>query len=118
MNSSELYLQTTQNRGQMLSIITRAASTANYDKITELIPYATKLGCEILVSGLTAACSNWADMAKTWIVSLDFGHTQPEALEYLAQLPKSTVAIPNAHLVLEANLRPSIRFHPKLYVFE
>ena len=118
MNSSELYLQTAQNRGQMLSIITRAASTANYDKITVLVAYATKLGCEILVSGLTDVCPNWADMTKTWIVSLDFGHTQPEALEYLAQLPKSTVAIPNADLVFRSNLRPSIRFHPKLYVFE
>jgi HKD family nuclease len=118
MNSSALHIQTTQNRGQMLSVITHAASTANYDKMTVLVAYATKLGCEILVSGLAATCPHWADMAKTWIVSLDFGHTQPEALQYLAQLPKSVVAIPNASLVLQENLRPSIRFHPKLYVFE
>jgi HKD family nuclease len=117
MNSSELHLQTAQNRGQMLSVITRAASTADYNMVTVLVAYATKFGCEILVSGLSAACSNWADMVKTWIVSLDFGYTEPEALEYLAQLPKSTVAVPNADLVLKANLRPSIRFHPKLYVF-
>ena len=118
MNSSELHIQTTQNRGEMLSTIVRVASTANYDKITVLVAYATKIGCEILVSELIGACPNWADMTKIWIISLDFGHTQPEALEYLTQLPKSSVAIPNADLVLKANLRPSIRFHPKLYIFE
>jgi HKD family nuclease len=118
MNSSGLHIQTTQNRGEMLSTIVRAASTANYDKLTVLVAYATKIGCEILVSELRHACPNWANMTKTWIISLDFGHTQPEALEYLTQLTKSSVAIPNADLVLKANLRPSIRFHPKLYIFE
>ena len=102
----------------MLLAIRDAASTATYDKITVLVAYATKFGCEILVNALRAAFLNWNDIDKTWIISLDFGHTQPDALEYLAKLPKSAVAIPNAHLVLKAKLRPPMRFHPKLYFLE
>ncbi len=102
----------------MLQAIRNAASAARYDSITVLVAYATKLGCAILVNGLSAVCPDWADMKKNWIVSIDFGYTQPDALEYLAQLPESTVAIPNAHQALKANLRPSVRFHPKLYLLE
>jgi len=116
--NSQLLLQTNQNKGLMLSMITQAASTDAYDRMTVLVAYATKLGCEILTTSLEAVCPNWLEMHKTWIISLDFGHTQPAALEYLARLPNSYVAIPNAELVLKAKLKPPIRFHPKLYLFQ
>lgn len=116
--NSQLLLQTNQNKGLMLSMITQAASTAAYDRMIVLVAYATKLGCEILTTGLKAVCPNWLEMHKTWIISLDFGHTQPAALEYLAKLPNSNVAIPNADLVLKAKLKAPIRFHPKLYLFQ
>ncbi len=102
----------------MLLAIRNAASTATFDKITVLVAYATKLGCEILIDALSNACPNWPSIRKTWAISLDFGHTEPNALEFLAHLPNSAVAIPNADMVLNSNLRPSVRFHPKLYILE
>ena len=102
----------------MLSLITKAASTSKYDKLIVLVAYATKLGCETLIASLIDSCQNWDMIDKKWIISLDFGHTQPEALELLAKLPNSAVAIPNADLVLNSKLNPPIRFHPKLFYFQ
>jgi hypothetical protein len=116
--SNELHVQTVSSKGTMLSLITRAASSGRYNKLIVLVAYATRLGCDTLIAALKETCKNWVSMDKQWIISLDFGHTQPEALEILAQLPKSSVFIPNANLVLNSKLKPPIRFHPKLYYFQ
>lgn len=102
----------------MLELIKQAASTFKYDKLTVIVAYASKLGCNVLVESLKDVTQNWDNIDKKWIISLDFGHTQPDALEYLSQLPKSEVFVPNAQLVLKSKLRPPIRFHPKLYYFQ
>lgn len=57
-------------------------------------------------------------LQKRWLVSFDFGITDPEALSNLSELPNSEVRVPNALSVLRQRLRPSVRFHPKLYLFE
>jgi hypothetical protein len=53
-----------------------------------------------------------------WLVYIDFGLTEPAALEFLANLPNSEVRVADAQAVLDARLRPATRFHNKLYFFE
>jgi hypothetical protein len=43
-------------------------------------------------------------MEKRWLVSVDFGHTEPEGLDYLASLGNSRVRVPNAIEVIANNL--------------
>ena len=118
MYRNKFYLQTSENRGQIHAGLISTASNAKYDKLTVSVAYATRIGCEILVKGLQSALPNWIDIEKRWLISFDFGHTDPNALDYLSKLPNSTVRIPNADLALKSKLRPPIRFHVKIYLFE
>ncbi len=118
MYRHKFYLQTSERRGQIRAGVISTASNAKYDKLTVSVAYATRIGCEILVKGLQSALPNWIDIEKRWLISFDFGHTDPNALDYLSKLPNSTVRIPNADLALKSKLRPPIRFHVKIYLFE
>lgn len=96
----------------------QTASSDNYDRLTVAVAYATKIGCELLVDGFASHFSSWKDIKKRWLISIDDGITQPNALSYLAKLPNSAVRIPNADVLLKKGLRPAFHFHSKLYVFE
>lgn len=80
------------------------------------VAYATKPACEELVRVLRASARSYTATTKQWIISMDFGFTQPPALEYLSNLPKSQVRIFDAKRVLKRPmLRPVQAFHPKVY---
>jgi len=59
----------------------------------------------------------WLTSIKEFVIAIDYGHTEPGALELLNSLENSTVFICNHHLLDKGHLRPTAAYHPKLYSF-
>jgi HKD family nuclease len=58
-------------------------------------------------------------VAKRWLVGIENGLTQPEALAYLAELHDSEVRVPYGAKALESGgLRAPTFFHPKVYAYD
>ncbi|MFJ6652900.1 hypothetical protein ACIQLJ_08920 [Microbacterium sp. NPDC091313] len=61
---------------------------------------------------------HWEDATRRALVSIDFGITQPAALELLASFPNTEVRVPNAASVLASPLLiPATTFHAKAFHF-
>jgi len=112
------YAQTHEDAGTIYRGIMQTASSASYDQLTVVMAYATKTGCELLVEGFETAIKSWKQMKKRWLVSLDSGITEPDALVYLAELPNSVVRVPNREISSVELFGGPFRFHSKLYLFE
>ncbi len=84
------------------------------------VAYSTKRGCERLVQRVSARIGQrqWDRSGKQFVTSLDFGLTDPGALEFLANLPESKVHIANPEIVNKPGLLPDKAYHPKLYLFD
>ncbi|MFC1776124.1 hypothetical protein ACFL3I_02130 [Pseudomonadota bacterium] len=92
------------------------SSTSDFNSLKASVAYATTTGCKLLSSAVGAI--PWEDCEKRWLISIDFGLTQPEALTYLQALPNSLVRVPNGLAMLKDGFHPKIRFHPKTYIFD
>src|ERR1035437_5895247 len=60
----------------------------------------------------------WAKTRKQWLLSIDFGRTEPDAIALLGDLRNSEVRLANGRALLDRKLIPQCCFHPKTYVFE
>jgi hypothetical protein len=83
------------------------------------VAYATYRGCETLIDRISTkiGSNQWDGIPKRFIVSLDFGITDPSALQYLQDLNNSSVYIANPEVVNRNGFRPIKAFHPKLFLF-
>jgi hypothetical protein len=80
------------------------------------VAYVTAQGVHRLASRL--ASPRWASAAKRWLVSIDFGITEPAGLEALRDLPASEVRVVDGlEVVSSPGFRPRRTFHAKLYAF-
>jgi len=84
------------------------------------VAYSTRRGCERLVDRVSAKMGHakWINSKKEFIISLDFGLSDPGALEFLGELPESSVYVANPEVINRPGLRPPKAFHPKLYLFD
>jgi hypothetical protein len=82
--------------------------------------YITIAGSEILFDGIRRSAANGdaQRVRKIVVASLDFGLTDPEALEFWAAMPLSNVLVAGAPLLDRGNLVPHTAFHPKFYIFD
>lgn len=94
------------------------ASAGRYDRITGLYAFATLKGAQILSKALEDASPHWATAQKRWIISIDDGVTDPEALRFLLSLSRSELRVHDAEPLLARSLRPIRRFHPKTLLLE
>ena len=74
-----------------------------FDRLDVAVAYATLPGVKAL-----ALAVGEIPQASRWVVGLDDAITQPEALDYIAQLPGSELRV--------VKLTPARRFHPKMYL--
>ncbi len=118
MLQQELILQAKDYEGAIYRGLMETATAAKFDSLFTCIAYATKVGCKVVSESLQDRISQWSRMKKDWLISIDYGITEPDALEYLADLPNSRVWIPNADDLIGRHLRPRRSFHKKLYVFD
>ena len=86
------------------------------------VAYATQAGCDRFLGAMRDKLGAHvsSDLPKLLVTSLDFGHTEPEALRYWRDLPNGEVKIANVHRVhghlsMEAG---NTNFHPKVYLFD
>ena len=118
MYRQTFFIQSSANTGAIRHGLSQTAKSGNFNSLTVAVAYASESGCQLLINDFNENIPNWSDIKKEWLISLDFGITEPKGLELLQSLPNSIVKIPNAENVLASNLRPSKRFHSKLYLFE
>lgn len=103
--------------GVVLEAIAHAADRAgDYECIDIAVAYASTGGVRLLENAL--AGPSWTEARKRFLVSLDFGFTEPKALAYLSEIHNAEVRIPNGRDVLGSPaLRPQTAFHAKVYSF-
>lgn len=79
------------------------------------VAFATEQGVNLLASVMKEHPS-WEGAVKKFLIGIDHGVTQPQALRTLCTLPQSQVRIPNFEEVISHQdfLRQNI-FHPKVY---
>jgi NgoFVII-like restriction endonuclease len=84
------------------------------------VAYVTYRGCETLLPRLERRLGSrrWRDMPKTVACALDFGISEPAALERLANVPRCEVRVAGAEGLRAGNLIPRVTYHPKLYMFD
>lgn len=119
MPIQKFFLQdaSTGRTSKIFAGITALAQSIEFSRIQVAVAYATVSGCR----ELTNAFSNigaWEHVEKQWLISVDFGITEPEALKFIDKLPRSTVRIPDGAELLKRKLKPRQSFHTKIYIFD
>lgn len=80
--------------------------------------YMTMSGSEILFDGISRSAANGRPQAvqKTIVTSLDFGLTDPAALEFWSGSANCNVFVAGTEQLERGSLIPRSAFHPKFYV--
>lgn len=118
MLSYEVAVQGPESRAAILHAVRRAASAADFNRITGLFAYATERGVDLLTDVLDEAIPGWHNAEKRWFVSVDFGRTEPKALGALRSLGHSEVFVPYARRVMARRFKPVVCFHPKTLILQ
>jgi hypothetical protein len=95
-----------------------AAANADFVSMRVAMAYASGSGCKDLCQHLESSMPRWAKARKEWLLSIDFGRTDPDAIALLGNLRNSEVRLANGRTLLARGLIPEYCFHPKTYVFE
>ena len=104
--------------GQTLLGIKSLAELDGYSQFRAGVAYATFNGSGILEEELHRI-SCWRKSSKRWLISIDYGRTEPEALKFLAKIPNAEVRIPNGlKVVATSGFLPARPFHPKAYAVD
>jgi hypothetical protein len=94
----------------------KAAAKIEYGATDIAVAYVTRQGVALLNTCLNGP--RWLIAEKRFLISIDFGITEPDGLIALAALPNSQVRIPNGLAVLSGNaLWPPQTFHTKAFAF-
>lgn len=113
-------LYTVQRPGEGTAILNACrdlAGSTTFSRLTGLYAFASHKGARLMVGTLQLAPS-WTAASKRWVISIDGGITEPEALRYLVRLRKTEVRVPDAEGLLARRLKPTYRFHPKTLLME
>jgi hypothetical protein len=115
----KIFAQNSRCPSQVLFAFDEVAD-ASVQKVRWAVAYSTRSGCVRLVDRISCRMGKleWEKSKKEFITSLDFGLTDPGALEFLASLPTSRVRIANPQVVNKPGLMPGKAYHPKLYLFD
>lgn len=120
MQSISITLQDSTNNAasSVLNALGELASKASFSRIRVAVAYATQGGCRELISELGRTFKNWSKAEKHWIVGIDHGVTEPQALAHLLTCQNSVVRVPEGSKLLKRKCRPAFRFHPKTYILD
>lgn len=92
-----------------------AATT--FTRVTGLYAFASLKGARLMIGTLQGTPS-WVTASKRWVISIDGGITEPEALRFLLKNRRTEVRVPDAEGLLARKLKPKVRFHPKTLLLE
>lgn len=90
------------------------------ERVRWAVAYSTARGCQRLISRITERIgqADWDSSEKIFVTSLDWGMTDPSALQYLADQENSRVFVANADIVERQDFVPRRAYHPKMYLFD
>ena len=82
--------------------------------------YLSHMGSQLLLDAIECGAPNGdhTRVCKTIVTSLDFGLTEPRALEMWHDLPATEVFVAGTSVLAGRTLRPEAAFHPKFYAFD
>ena len=91
-------------------------------RVRVAVAYTTLAGCDRFLDAMRdkLGVEAFDEVPKLLVTSLDYGHTDPEALRYWRDLPNGEVRIANLHRV-QGRLglaAANTSFHPKTYLFD
>lgn len=115
-----LFVQDSRNgrTSQIIKALLALTLSHGFDRIRVAVAYATESGCKEFILELRDAGIDVEALHKEWLVSVDFGITDPEALRFLRDMNNSSIRVPNGTETLVRNLKPKRCFHPKTYWFQ
>jgi hypothetical protein len=115
----KIFVQNGHCPGQVLFAFDEVASRAVV-RVRWAVAYSTRRGCERLVQRVTSTIGKkqWEKTEKHFVTSVDFGLTDPAAIEFLGNLPKSKVYIASPEVISKPGLMPTKAYHPKLFLFD
>lgn len=93
------------------------ARSTPFNRLTGLFAFASAKGIRVLIDALEPVAS-WNAASKRWVISIDGGITEPEALRLLLRQRKTEVRVHDGDGLLARNLKPIYRFHPKTLLLE
>lgn len=102
----------------LINELSELAGSARFRRLRVAVAYASKSGCKDMVDCFQEKCRGWDSMEKRWLISIDYGRTDAEAVELLSGLAYSEVRIPNMLEVLARRLKPQQCFHPKTFILD
>ena len=80
--------------------------------------YISAPGSKLLFDGVRRGAGNHERVAKTIVTSLDFGITEPEALQFWREKRNCEVLIAGTEQLAQGSLIPTSAFHTKFYLFD
>lgn len=115
----KLFAQNSRCPNQILFAFDEVADAA-IRRVRWAVAYSTKSGCERLTKRVSnrIGIRRWENTEKHFVTSLDFGLTEPAALDFLRRLPNSSVQIANPDVIKVPGFRPTTAYHPKVYLFD
>jgi HKD family nuclease len=115
----DLVVQSPNARGVIAAEVERLAGEGGFDRVRAFFAFATESGTQELIESLTKGWTgDWDRALKRWLISADFGFTEPQALRALSGLPNSQVRIPDAAYLLKHLLKPRATHHAKSLVLD
>lgn len=114
-----LFVQNENSPSQILFAFDDVAREG-VDRVRWAVAYATRRGCERLVNRVAQriGAHQWQAARKRFVISLDYGLTEPAALSYLSELPNSRVLIAGTDVLTRDTFVPLHAYHPKIYLFD
>lgn len=98
------------------AIYEASRQSGSYTSVDVAVAYASAQGVRVLTDALGGG--PWIAARKRFLISLDFGFTEPEALARLSRLDNAEVRVPNGRAVVASpTLQPTSAFHAKVFAF-
>lgn len=115
----KLFVQNRYRPSQILFAFDEVLDQA-INQVRWAVAYSTRKGCERLIKRVSDRIgkARWESSQKHFVTSLDFGLTEPAALDFLANQAHAHVYIANPSVHTLRGFRPADAYHPKLYLFD
>lgn len=109
------YVVSQPSEGSLAETLEDLTASGRRDLVLVSAAYATRSGVDQLAAILGSSQELWENSQKLFLVGLDFGLTEPDAIRSLEAIPQADVRVFLPRETLAAQLRPRHRFHPKVY---
>lgn len=115
-----MYIVQSENRPSEIQNALYDLMRTDFAGVRVCSAYVSLSGSQILFDGISRSAPNGdhEQIPKTIVTSLDFGLTDPEALDFWTNVAQCNVLVSGAALLDQGNLIPRTAFHPKVYFFD